>query len=49
MAYFDKNGGLKTFGYPTKMQAVAAGPVISQQFEHGTIQCKVTADKCQTV
>ena len=48
MAYFDKNGGLKTFGYPTKMPAVAAGPVISQQFEHGTIRCKVTADKCQT-
>ena len=49
MVYFDKNGGLKTFGYPTKMPAVATGPVISQQFEHGTIQCKVTADKCQAV
>jgi D-alanyl-D-alanine carboxypeptidase len=49
MAYFDKNGGLKKLGYPTKMPAVSSGPVISQQFEHGSIQCNVTADKCQTV
>jgi D-alanyl-D-alanine carboxypeptidase len=49
MAYFDKNGGLKTFGYPTKMPVVSSVPVISQQFEHGTIQCVLTTNRCQKI
>src|SRR5215469_2976985 len=49
MAYFDKNGGLKTFGYPTKMPVVSSVPVISQQFEHGTIQCVLTTNRCQEI
>src|SRR5260221_1000242 len=49
MAYFDKNGGLKTFGYPEKMPVASSVPVISQQFEHGTIQCILTTNLSQTI
>ncbi len=49
MAYFDKNGGLKTFGYPAKMPVISSVPVISQQFEHGTIQCVLTTNRCQKI
>ncbi len=49
MAFFDKNGALKTFGYPTKMPAVSSVPAISQQFEHATIQCNLTTNQCQKV
>src|SRR3989442_6040392 len=49
MAYFDKNGGLTKFGYPTKMLAVSSDLSLSQQFEHGTIQCNSTTNQCHTV
>lgn len=49
MAYFDKNGGLKKFGYPTKLPAVSGGSMLRQQFEHGTIQCDLTTNQCQSV
>jgi len=48
MAYFDKSGGLKKFGYPTNLAAVSATSIISQQFEHGTIQCNITTKQCNT-
>lgn len=49
MTYFDANGGLQKFGYPIKMPTVAAGPVVSQQFQQGTIQCIVTNNNCRVV
>ncbi len=48
MAYFDKNGGLSKFGYPAKLPAASSGQIISQQFEHGTIQCNAATGLCQT-
>jgi D-alanyl-D-alanine carboxypeptidase len=47
MAYFDKNGGLTKFGYPTKLPAASVSQIISQQFEHGTIQCNTATGLCQ--
>ncbi len=49
MSYFDKNGGSKKFGYPTKMPTAAVGQMISQQFEHATIQCNLATGLCQTI
>ncbi len=49
MAYFDKNGGLSKFGYPAKMPVAYGAQIISQQFEHGTIQCNKAAGLCQTI
>src|SRR5260370_30567227 len=43
MTYFDKNGGLSKFGFPTKLPTAATGTFItSQQFEHATIQSNLT-------
>jgi len=47
--YFDKNGGLTKFGYPTKMPAASGALIISQQFEHATIQCNSATGLCQTL
>jgi D-alanyl-D-alanine carboxypeptidase len=49
MSYFDKNGGSKKFGYPTKMPTAAVGQIISQQFERATIQCNLATGLCQTI
>ncbi|HEX9133485.1 MAG TPA: hypothetical protein VF844_14435, partial [Ktedonobacteraceae bacterium] len=47
MAYFDKNGGLTKFGYPTKLPMASGAQIISQQFEHSTIQCDLANGLCQ--
>jgi D-alanyl-D-alanine carboxypeptidase len=47
MAYFDKNGGIKKFGYPAKLPLVSSDQITSQQFEHGTIQCNLATGLCQ--
>ncbi len=49
MKYFDAHGGLKTFGYPTKMLTASSSSLISQQFEHGAIQCDLAINLCQKV
>jgi len=49
MAYFAKNGGLSKFGYPAKLPAASGTQIISQQFEHGTIQCNLVTGLCQTI
>jgi D-alanyl-D-alanine carboxypeptidase len=49
MTYFDKNGGLAKFGYPTKMPTPPVASITSQQFEHATIQCNVATGLCQTL
>jgi len=49
LKYFDKNGGLTKFGYPTKMPAASGAQIISQQFEHATIQCNSATGLCHTL
>ncbi len=49
MTYFDKAGGLKKFGYPTGMPKTPNAQTINQQFQHGTIQCNLSTEQCQTV
>jgi D-alanyl-D-alanine carboxypeptidase len=49
LAYFDKGGGLKKFGYPTGMPKGGTGTTIKQQFEHATIQCDIQSKQCSTV
>jgi len=46
MAYFDANGGLKTFGYPTSQAQKLSDSVISQQFERSTIRCDQKTKQC---
>lgn len=49
LAYFDKNGGLKKFGYPNALPRVPGNTSISQRFERGTIQCDTITSQCRTV
>ena len=49
MTYFDKNGGLSKFGFPTKMPTTPGASITSQQFEHATVQCNSTTGLCQTL
>jgi len=46
MGYFDLNGGLKHFGYPESMETFANSATVSQQFDHGIIQCNTTNLQC---
>jgi len=46
MAFFDKGGGLKKFGYPTGMPRITTGALASQQFQHGVIQCDTQTKAC---
>jgi len=48
MAYFDKNGGLKTFGFPTSQAKTLSESVLSQQFEHNTIRCDQKTQQCRS-
>ncbi|MBV8822561.1 MAG: D-alanyl-D-alanine carboxypeptidase [Ktedonobacteraceae bacterium] len=49
MDYFDKGGGLKTFGYPNAMPITSNNTVISQHFELATIQCDSQTKQCKKV
>ena len=49
LAYFDKNTGLKKFGFPLGLPKVATNTTIAQPFEHGTIQCDLSTKQCQVV
>jgi D-alanyl-D-alanine carboxypeptidase len=49
LKYFDKNGGLTKFGYPTKMPEASGTQIISQQFEHAMIQCNTATGLCKTI
>ncbi|GCE27382.1 hypothetical protein KDA_28660 [Dictyobacter alpinus] len=48
MSYFDKNQGLKKFGYPISEVTTASTTTISQRFERATIQCDVKSQQCKT-
>lgn len=49
MAYYDKGGGLKQFGYPISMSSVSSSALASQRFEKATIQCDLVTKQCSTV
>lgn len=52
MDYFDKNGGLNTFGHPNSRANVLTGPTVSlsyQQFEHGLIYCNSQMKQCSKI
>ncbi len=48
LGYFDQNGGLKKFGYPTGLLIAGSGSAVSQRFEHNTIQCDIASKQCKT-
>ncbi len=49
MAYFDQGGGLKKFGYPISLPSLSSTQVISQRFQHATIQCSLSTKQCTTI
>lgn len=49
LTYFDKNGGLKKFGFPLKMPVPSNDPAMTQQFQHGSIRCNLSNNQCSTV
>ena len=49
LAYFDKNGGLKKFGFPLKMPVPSSGTSMTQLFQHGSILCNLVNNQCSTV
>jgi D-alanyl-D-alanine carboxypeptidase len=49
LTYFNQQSGLKKFGFPIKDPTPTSSTVMSQQFQHGTIQCDLSSNKCSTV
>lgn len=49
MSYFDQQGGLKTFGFPTKMPVPSGDALLTQQFQHGSIQCDFSGQQCRQI
>lgn len=49
MTYFDKNGGLKKFGFPLKMPVPSNDTTMTQQFQHGSISCNLSNNQCSTI
>ncbi|GHO83426.1 D-alanyl-D-alanine carboxypeptidase family protein [Dictyobacter formicarum] len=49
MNYFDKNQGLHKFGYPISPVNTTATTLLSQRFEHATIQCDLQSKQCKTI
>jgi D-alanyl-D-alanine carboxypeptidase len=49
LTYFDKNGGLKKFGYPESMPAATETTLVSQRFDRGTMQCDTASRQCKMV
>lgn len=48
LSYFDKNGGLKKFGFPQHMSVPLGSNLVSQQFQHGKIICDLTNNQCRS-
>jgi D-alanyl-D-alanine carboxypeptidase len=48
LAYFDKGGGLKKFGYPTGMPKAVTTTNFKQQFQQAAIQCDTQTKQCST-
>lgn len=49
LTYFDKNGGLKKFGFPMKAPTPSNNIGMIQQFQHGSILCNLSTNQCNTV
>ncbi len=49
LTYFNKNGGLGTFGYPEGMPAPNTAGQLAQRFDKSTIACVIATGQCQTV
>ena len=47
LGYFDANGGLSKFGYPTGLLTAGSGSTVSQRFEHSTISCDTSLRLCR--
>ncbi len=47
LGYFDQNGGLKQFGYPIGLLTASGASIVSQKFEHSTIQCDMASNQCK--
>lgn len=47
LPYFDANGGLKTFGFPTNMALPVGSTLLSQRFQHGNIVCDLATNQCR--
>ncbi len=47
LTYFDKNEGLKKFGYPEGPVKAASSSLLTQKFVHGNIQCDLTTQQCK--
>jgi D-alanyl-D-alanine carboxypeptidase len=47
LGYFDKNGGLDQFGFPTSMPDYSQTPLVRQHFQKATIQCDLTSQQCK--
>jgi D-alanyl-D-alanine carboxypeptidase len=45
--FFDKNGGLATFGFPLSQPNNTGDNTLRQRFEHSTIQCNNQSKQCQ--
>ncbi len=45
--FFDKNGGLATFGFPLSQPGDIGDNTLRQRFEHGIIQCNSQSKQCQ--
>lgn len=48
LTYFNQQGGLKKFGFPTKLPAPSGTNFMGQQFQHGAILCNLTTNQCRT-
>jgi len=48
LPYFDKNGGLKKFGFPQQLSVPVGSNLVSQQFQHGKILCEITTNQCRS-
>jgi D-alanyl-D-alanine carboxypeptidase len=46
MQYFDQKGGLRQFGYPESMPTMLNDTVVTERFDHGSIQCDTTTKVC---
>ncbi len=49
LTYFNQQGGLTKFGYPSKIPVPLGGSVLGQQFQRGTIQCDFSSKQCRAV
>jgi D-alanyl-D-alanine carboxypeptidase len=45
--YFDQKGGLRHFGYPESLPTMLNDTVVTERFDHGSIQCDTVNKACK--